>query len=155
MANGHQRRREAQRAALVLALDERPDAHAEAAPVGVAPPLGDAGRLEAAVHGDRPPLVLAAARLGVVVGAQQVLQRDRAVGSREHAGDEIGGDPEPRRQRLGRAVDEPLHRRLVVVRRSPRAALALVALRRALGSSPARDSARAFSITWSGACTHT
>ena len=39
--------------------------------------------------------------------------------------------------------------------RSRPAACAFVALRRAFGSSPALASARAFSITWSGACTHT
>ena len=63
------------------ALHERADAHAEAAAVGVAATLGHAGRLEAAVHRDGPPLVLAAPRLGVVVRAQQVLQRSRPVGS--------------------------------------------------------------------------
>ena len=81
--------------ALVLSLDERADAHAGTAAVGVAETLGDAGRFEAAVDGDRPPPVLAAPWLGVVVRAQQVLERDRTVRPRQHAGDEVGRDAEP------------------------------------------------------------
>ena len=50
-------------------------------PSRVTSTLGHARRLEAAVHGDGPPLVLAAPRFRVVVGAQQVLQRDRPVRS--------------------------------------------------------------------------
>ena len=78
-----------------LSLDERANAHAGTAAVGIAQALGDPGRFEAAVDGDRTPSVLAAPRLGVVVRAQQVLERDRAVGPREHAGNEVGRDEEP------------------------------------------------------------
>ncbi len=81
----------------------------------VALALGHAGRLEAAVHGDGPALVLAPTRLRVVVRAQQVLQRGRTVRPRQHAGDEVGGHPEPRHERLRLGRHEPLHRRLVVV----------------------------------------
>ncbi len=111
----HERRREPQRAALVLSLHQRADAHADASAALVAAALGHACCLEAAVDGDRPALVLPPARRAVVVGAEEVLQRVRAVRTGQHAGHEVRRDLEPRHERFGRRGHEALHRGLVVV----------------------------------------
>ena len=76
-------------------------------------------------------------------------------GRDEHAGDEVGRDPEPRRQRLGRAVDQALHRRLVVVHEAVRRLGLASPCAAPSGRRRRGDSACAFSMTWSGACTHT
>ena len=112
----HQRRREAQRAALVLALDERADAHAEAAAVV----------RHAAVRRHRPPRGCGTRR-SPAAGAGGAAARGRgwcAAGAsarpaRRGATSTLATRSAVTRNReisgSGRAVDQPLHRRLVVV----------------------------------------
>jgi hypothetical protein len=111
----HERRREPQGGALVAALHQRAHTHAGAAPVRVALAGRHTRRFEAAVHGDGAALVLTATQRCFVVGGQQALQCGGAVGAAEHGGHHVGGHPEARGEGLGLAVDETVHRRLVVV----------------------------------------
>ncbi len=152
----HQRRRESQRAALVVAVDERPDAHPEASAVRRhvdarrrRPPRGcgrrrwpAAGAGGAEVPGRGWCAAGASAQPARRVATSTVATRSAVTRNRDVSGS-------------GWRRHEALHRRLVVVDEAVRRPWPCIALRRAFGSSPARDSARAFSMTWSGACTQT